>query len=220
MSNTTQPIVESLEERQFMSVTAIIAGGGKLQIKGDSARNSIVAEQQGSRFNVYVERSNGTLKRILGVPQSKVKSVWIDAGGGHDKVDVTDAFNRLCFIKGGDGNDFILGSDQTDDIEGGPGHDEIKGYDGNDLLDGGTGNDKIFAGNGDDYLVGGAGKDTLVGGAGDDEIYAKDGHAWEYVSGGRGNDFAAMDRDMAYPEDIISHENGTVTFLGDVETIV
>ncbi|NQY75121.1 MAG: M10 family metallopeptidase C-terminal domain-containing protein [Candidatus Margulisbacteria bacterium] len=97
----------------------------------------------------------------------------IDAGSGHDIVDLTS--NRFTYgdieIRGGEGNDVIWGNDGNDmlygdsgddNVQGGKGHDNLFGGSGRDTLKGYTGNDRLDGGTQSDHLFGGEGEDVFV----------------------------------------------------------
>jgi Ca2+-binding RTX toxin-like protein len=121
---------------------------------------------------------NGTLYVLDLGPFPPGTGLWVDAGGGDDRVEVVgDALGptRRIVLDGGAGNDFLVGSPGDDLLFGGAGRDQLLGGGGNDWLMGGDGDDQLAGGDGNDVLVGGAGADTLVGQAGRDVLDGGDG---------------------------------------------
>jgi Ca2+-binding RTX toxin-like protein len=125
---------------------------------------------------------------------SDFHSIRIDAGGGDDEVDVSQASGPVVglgvTVLGGAGNDRILGSSGHDRLNGGEGNDHIEGGSGDDRLGGvylgelgeeepqpgvefpaEPGNDVIIGGANDDVVDAGAGSDRVFGGDGADRLY-------------------------------------------------
>ena len=116
------------------------------------------------------------------IPAGSKRSV-IDAGRGHDEIEVPDGHNT---IRLGPGDDAAKTGNGGDRVWGGPGDDSIQTGGGDDRALGEAGDDLLADENydqlpsrfwGDDVLVGGPGRDTLSAGFGSN-----------VVSGGPGND--------------------------------
>jgi Ca2+-binding RTX toxin-like protein len=181
------PVFEELEPRQLRSVTGSVSPGHTLTVTGDTNGQTITLSGSGSTITVM---ANGTA--ISGSPFTGVTtSIYVDAGGGNDTVDLSAVTNGLpTTVIGNTGNDTITGTASADYLEGDAGADSILGGDGadilsgtggNDFLSGGAGNDLIFGGDDDDVLDGDAGSDTLDGGnGGDDMIGGANGDVADY----------------------------------------
>ncbi len=149
-------------------------------------------------------------------PTNAFSSITINALGGADVVDLSDAafdlLNNVTInggsgaddltggagadtINGGNQGDSLSGSGGDDEINGENGSDELFGDDGEDVLNGGSGRDTLEGGNGSDVLNGDGGGDVLSGGNGSDELNGGDGNddlfggaQRDILNGGRGND--------------------------------
>lgn len=133
----------------------------RLYVTGTEFSEVIRVSRVGSLMNVY---SRG---RLIGqFSPASFDSIYVDARGGHDLVQVAPQVAKPAFIHGGDGNDQLHGGGGNDSIWGDAGHDLIFGYGGNDTLDGGSGFNVLFGGLGDDTLLGVRGFDILIGGLG------------------------------------------------------
>jgi len=130
--------------------------GDTLMIKGTRAAESISVQMNDPRFtgpgNVAVVYSDGAV--IGRFAMSSVNRIEVHAGGGDDKITISDQFKVPALLDGGAGDDSLLA---------GSGSTVLVGGDGNDLLAGGAGRD---------VLIGGAGADSLNGNGGDDVLVA------------------------------------------------
>jgi uncharacterized delta-60 repeat protein len=150
---------------------------------------------------------NGTTMKFL---RTKVKHVFVYAGGGNDVVkldarrcgifvdagsgddDVRILAGNTADLEGGSGNDFLsaAGVDGTFTggayIRGGAGNDHIIGTKYSDNLGGDSGNDTLEGGDVHDLLAGGKGDDLLIGGAGGDSLRGGPGN--DTLDGGSGFD--------------------------------
>ncbi|HMB95439.1 MAG TPA: calcium-binding protein [Tepidisphaeraceae bacterium] len=192
-------MIESLEERRFLSVTL---DEGVLTVIGTHKADNIqltVDPRTPDQVSVNV---NGDVRRFL---LSDVEQINILAGQGDDFIFVDRHQVKLTqpariygsggndVIASGIGNDRIYGGDGNDVIDAGPGHDIIYGEAGKDKIDGGAGNDAIDGGSGNDVLIGSAGIDRIIGNSGNDLIDSKDGDV-DSVDGGSGNDTVFADK--------------------------
>ncbi len=127
---------------------------GVLTVTGDGDGDTIRVECVGDNVQV-----NGSPPTGGSVGCSAVETLIVRAGGGSDRVDLSDvsrsAFPNLAEVAvfGDEGNDVLIGSDLADRLEGGAGGDELRG---------GDGADKLVPGGGGGAVVGGDGKDRVV----------------------------------------------------------
>lgn len=109
----------------------------------------------------------------------------VNAGAGHDRVDVS-AVSVAINVWGGTGRDTLIGGSGADTLVGGNDKDSLIGNGGDDSLSGDAGNDTLIAGNGADSLEGGIGNDNLQGQAGGDSLAGGDGN--DSLNGGEDDD--------------------------------
>jgi Ca2+-binding RTX toxin-like protein len=147
------PVLEPLDRRVMLAVTASLAGG-ELRVTGDDQDNIIVVSRTvGGAILV----NNGAVPIL----------------GGTATVATTNHFH----IVGAGGND-NLSLDETNGalpgaaLFGGAGNDTLTGGSGEDFVDGETGNDTAFLGAGDDTFSWnpGDGSDVVDGQAGKDNV--------------------------------------------------
>lgn len=149
-----RPRLEAFEDR--LVPTAIeLTSAGVLKLTGTDAGETIQLRQ--GNGVISIAGTNG------GVRASAVKSVYVDARGGNDTVDLRTVLVP-CTVYGGSGNDYILGGENSDSLYGGDGNDIIFGMGGNDHLFGNAGNDRLLGGAGTNYLTGGTGTDFMDAG--------------------------------------------------------
>ena len=144
---------EVLEIRQVPAATAVLQAG-VLTITGSEQADNIVVNRVGTNLTV-----TGVATLFAA---GSVSSIIVNAGRGHDSVDLT-AVNLPTMVFGGAGNDSLTGGSGQDTLMGESGSDVLRGKAGNDALDGGAGNDRVYGQVGDDVLNGGAGLDTVDG---------------------------------------------------------
>jgi Ca2+-binding RTX toxin-like protein len=99
--------------------------------------------------------------------------LYIDGGGGNDRIDASGHFGGPVYVQGGAGDDDLIGSPYGDNLYGDEGADSIHGGGADDYLGGGPGDDRVFGDDGDDSISedGAAnGADDLRGGAGIDRV--------------------------------------------------
>jgi Ca2+-binding RTX toxin-like protein len=173
--------------------------GDVLRVVGTGGSDTILVQPFVVAPNELVRvTDNG---RVRDFPADRVRSIVIEAGGGHDTVTVeTDRFPTT--INGGKGNDTINGGFAADVIHGGKGNDLIRAHEGNDVIRGGKGNDTISGGTGNDEMLGQQGDDVF------DAVDVDLGR--DTVGGGGGNDTASVD-DSDLGNDVLPFD--------DVETV-
>jgi Ca2+-binding RTX toxin-like protein len=146
--------VGRLETRDVPSAAALV--GDALVVKGTDSGEGISVQMNDPRFgspaNLIVVYSDGAV--IGKFAANRVNRIEIHAGGGNDKVVISDQIKLPTILDGGAGDDtLVAGSGST-------------------VLVGGDGNDTLTGGPSRDVLIGGAGTDTLNGNGGDDILIA------------------------------------------------
>ena len=206
-------MIENLESRQFLSVSAYI-DGSSLHVDGDGSNNDLYVERfQKNGVDHLRAKSNGSTLNIKLTPamgggqassvqSSLITQVYVDGKGGDDKVALASGSSSGVLQKG-----FLYG---------GSGNDNVRGGRGIDVMDGGTGNDTVdyskysadvevqlntnaqnasglkFSGTDRDTLFnfenakGGKGNDAIYGNAQDNKLYGGDGD--DQLFGGEGED--------------------------------
>jgi Ca2+-binding RTX toxin-like protein len=144
------------------TVTITVGGGGgdggpiSLTVNGTDGDDLIVVaprgraspkDRPGSRVEVFL---NGQSHGVGAWPAG----VFVNAGGGNDRVRVIGSVRVPVSVDCGAGDDVLAGGL------------------GSDMLYGGDGDDRLLAGGGHDLLAGGSGADRLLGGAGEDLLIA------------------------------------------------
>ena len=157
----TRLIIESLERRSLMAVTATWVNGSTWAVQTDNAATTVTVGQSGSNLTLTEGGSGRTWYRAAGL----VGSVQFHGGAGSDRF-----INNVSYLPvtgfGYGGNDYLEGYNGADQFLGGEGADTLVGYGGNDSLWGGAADDLINGMGGDDYLDGEDGFDTIYGGDG------------------------------------------------------
>ena len=177
-----------------------------VQINSGLKPNEVIVDlldlQPGSSYN---------LQAILGTPAGTVTTnsvpftmpaaVFVNPATG--AVSASGKRTR-CTIVGTSKRDRLVGTRKRDVICGLGGNDRILGRGGNDLILAGAGSDRASGGNGRDRVYGNGGRDRLYGNTGRDRLYggsgndrmntAADRRRGDYVSGGSGRDWAAVNR--------------------------
>src|SRR4051812_45129172 len=116
--------IESLENRKLLASIAQV--GSQVQVVGTNSADDVIVRQDGSRLVVELNDGFRTFKL------SKIKSVFVDALGGDDLVDLASTLTVRALFYGGDGRD---------------------------TLRSGAGRDRLFGGNDADSLYGGSSVD-------------------------------------------------------------
>jgi len=180
LTDTTQPLVESLEQRRLLSASL---HGGLLAIKGTAAGNDIQIEVNHSNIVVTMDGSSKTFRL------ADVRRIKAMGGKGNDDIHFNRAGGKLSVpmtLVGGVGNDTLVGGNGDDVLKGGAGDDDCQGGTGDDTCVGGAGDDSVDGGAGDDSLDGNNGDDEIDGGAGNDDCDGGNGR--DSVKGGKGSD--------------------------------
>jgi Ca2+-binding RTX toxin-like protein len=157
--------IESLELRSLL--TATLGADGLLTVTGTDTRNEIRIGLDRDGKLVVGELTRPAVPPPPGTPlpqptitrftAADVHSILVNAGGGHDLVEMGRRLDIDAVINGGEGNDQLIAGAGDDHVNGGPGHDQILGGRGADALNGDAGNDRINA-------VDGGGVDSVDGG--------------------------------------------------------
>src|SRR4051812_9302245 len=181
--------LETLEGRQYLSVTALFApGAGQLTVLGDAQDNNITLSRDAAG-RILV---NGGAVPVIGGTPTVANTTLISAFGlaGNDTIALNEANGALpkALLFGGDGNDVLTGGSGDDQLFGQAGNDTLLGKGGVDLLFGGDGNDVLTGGTGDDQAFGQAGNDRMIWnpGEGTDLNEGGDGTDTVEVNGGNG----------------------------------
>jgi Ca2+-binding RTX toxin-like protein len=189
-----RPFVEHLESRRLLAAaTAEVDDLGVLTILGSGKNDSIQLSMAGTALTLSFN------KQVFEF-DSALTGIYIDGGGGNDRIWVDDGVTVGAVINGGLGNDRIHGGGGSDTIHGDKGNDWLWGGSGDDVVHGDAGNDHLFGGAGLDQLYGDAGQDALAGEADDDQMFGGDGH--DRLRGGDGNDelWGDAGKDQLYGE--------------------
>jgi len=146
--------IDRLETREVPSAAGLV--GDTLVVKGTDAGESISVQVNDPRFagptNSLVVYSDGAV--IGKFAMTSVNRIEVHAGGGNDKITISDQIKLPTILDGGAGDDsLVAGSGST-------------------VLVGGDGNDLLIGGPSRDVLIGGAGADSLSGNGGDDMLVA------------------------------------------------
>lgn len=178
-TNTFRPNLEGYEDR-LVPASLSLTSAGVLTIIGNDASETIQLRQ--GNGVISIAGTNG------GVRASAVRSVYVEARGGNDTVDLRTVLVP-CVVHGGGGNDYILGGENADTLTGGDHNDIIFGMGGNDRLFGNAGHDRLLGGGGSNQLVGGTGTDFMDGGTSGQVANENDGSP-DYIA----NHYAAGNR--------------------------
>jgi Ca2+-binding RTX toxin-like protein len=178
-------LLQALENRCFMSVTAIMTEGGMLRITGTDGPDGVTVLDPAAwgmpnenGLQVYVDAPDGSGGVLIG-EFSGVRTIHARMLGGDDALDCGWVDSAVAadgtplvqtgisvFADMGDGNDSVWGGGGNDVLIGGSGDDMMFDY-GHDASDdifiGGDGNDFIDAFGGRNILLGGRGDDVLKG---------------------------------------------------------
>jgi Ca2+-binding RTX toxin-like protein len=203
-------LFESLEARQFLSVTAVYRNDGVLVVTGTRRSDQIDVSP-----NADIAPGDTTVVvngRLLREDPQIPFAVIIDSGGGDDVLSIGQSMGFYVApvtIRGGDGDDTITEGSWSSRrlvIYGGRGDDKITIndlYGGPLLIHGGAGDDvierisqhdpgaipasaKLYGDAGNDRITSGDGDDHLFGGSGNDTLLGGLGN--DHLSGGSGKD--------------------------------
>ena len=195
---------EEIDEPRFFEPAnvAINADGARnsIRIGFDRRRQAFVIRDRVRVKAPQCDRLNRTAVRC----SVDYDEVYVDAGGGDDRVQIRSTVRASGFLSGQKGADLVVGGRRGDEVEGGPGDDDVRGGPGDDSIDGDglfvrrPGDDIMQGGGGGDYLGGGSdegGRDVFEGGGGEDFCDAKDGRRDVRIDCGPGpGDQATVDR--------------------------
>jgi hypothetical protein len=151
---TAAAVLETLDRRVMLAVTASI-GGGELRVTGDDLDNVIVVSRTvGGAILV----NNGAVPIVGGAATvANTNHFHIVGAGGNDSISLDETNGALpgAALFGGAGNDTLTG---------GSGVDFVEGESGSDTAVMGAGDDTFSwnPGDGSDMVDGGAGKDDVV----------------------------------------------------------
>jgi hypothetical protein len=173
---------ETLDKRCVLTAHLL---GGVLQVEG-SSHNDVITVGTGTFVHVTINGHDSKFRA------SDVESIQINAGGGDDRVVVSENVHVTCRIDAGSGNDDVTGGGGSDSISGRGGNDTLRGRGGNDHIFGNSGDDLIEGGNDDDSIHGGTGRDDCSGGNGNDNVAGDDDD--DRIRGNDGNDNLQGDR--------------------------
>lgn len=218
-------------------------GRDEIDVRGTRNTDRFVISQELNTLQITDGNSTLSINRDETVVANTTEAIIIDAGAGHDRIDIETVDNvgalhilvlggvgndiisgagarvgnvRLI-IDGGAGDDTLTGTGDGDSIFGGDGRDLIFGRSGNDTLFGGDDNDTIHGQAGDDVLLGEGRNDSLIGGSGDDSADGSSGN--DTLDGGTGNDTltGGLGRDIVNGmdgDDLLTGNDGADQLLG------
>ena len=182
---TAAAVIETLEQRQLLSVTVIDPSAPTALLDGDGALQGTARIEDGVLRVVATARNDeiqlGSTSQPGGiyfwvngagaqVDAALVRGIRIDAGDGDDMVyynNLGGLLNLPTTINGGGGNDDLTGEDDRDCSDHAIAFRDRQASYAKVVLDGGDGNDRLMARIGDT---------TLIGGSGDDRIFAEAGY--------------------------------------------
>lgn len=119
-------MIDALESRRLMAVTAKLSSKGTLTVTGTDAADVVAIDRSGNVYQVTSHSGSETMVVTMSVAFKDVKRINVNALGGDDKITIGQ------------------GVDATTSVYGGNGDDTIDAYSGPKLLiDGGTGNDRL-----------------------------------------------------------------------------
>jgi len=187
--------------------------GGSIRVN----KNGFVSDFAASGvISVEIETGGGNDVVLL---SPDIRTTFVDAGAGDDKVVADPALLVPLLITGNAGNDTIIGGGANDELSGAAGVDRIWGGAGDDFIIGGASNDQLRGEAGNDLLIGAGGNDFLsdvegidhfIGGAGNDKLISRDltsdvSNDPDILSGGTGTDSAQFDVGP-FADDVVSIE--------------
>jgi Ca2+-binding RTX toxin-like protein len=147
--------VGRLETRDVPSAAALV--GDALVVKGTDAGEGIAVQMNDPRFggpaNLIVVYSDGAV--IGKFAANSVNRIEIHAGGGNDKVTISDQIKLPTILDGGAGDDTLAAGSGSTVLVGGDGNDTLTGGPSRDVLIGGAGTDSLSGNGGDDILIAG-----------------------------------------------------------------
>jgi len=170
-----------------------IDGSSSLSVRGTGAADTISISMQDGRYlvsdtgNPFPASNVEECDAVAGaaICDADVRTILIDAGGGDDRVTVSNDIPAQVEVR-------IEGGPGADRLKGGPGDDVIEAGDDSapDVLEGGPGDDALIGARTDFHVPVHSGKSTLIGGPGNDVMVGGDPCEGDLYDGGPGNDNA------------------------------
>jgi Ca2+-binding RTX toxin-like protein len=185
--NTNDPANPVFSFKIAATVGWTILAQGNLGIATDDTADNIQFTTVGTDLILTINDSTEVFEA------SAVTMVYIDSGGGDDRITLPEQIAMKAYVFGGNGRDRISGGPGSETLIGGAGGDFLNGNDGDDNLRGAGGNDKLYGGEGADFIRGDDGNDALDGGMRADTLRGGEGD--DLLIGGRNNDKLYGDRD-------------------------
>lgn len=166
MKNTTsQPLFETIESRNLMSVSVQINPSHQLIIQGSNVADTVQVNKSGDQLKI-MSMSAGESWKTQYAPLSAVKEIKVYGNKGNDALTIGQTVTLTAYLFGGDGHDSLFGGGGADKLFGEKGIDLLDGRQGNDVMFGGADNDTIadgsLAGYGDDLIDGEGGTDHVT----------------------------------------------------------
>jgi Ca2+-binding RTX toxin-like protein len=189
---------------------------GRLKIEGTDAPDKLILRVPAAHPHLLQVDVGDDGRPEAAIRLSKVRSIKVEAEGGHDLVRIDDLPGvtlPLTTMEGGGGNDTLLG---------GRGVERMLGDGGNDLADGNAGNDAARMGSGDDVFRWdpGDGSDVVEGQSGRDELLFNGANAAEQFSVSANGHRVRYLRDVAnITMDLDDVERITTNALGGTDTM-
>lgn len=191
-------MIEFLESRRLLASSLV---KGMLKVAGSDGNDTILVSR--SIGTLYVDIPNLGISQAYAV--ADVRSIVVDALGGHDVVTLTALVTAPSTIRGGAGDDSLTGGNGNDAFDGGSGADIFNGRAGRDAVsyksrsravsatfdsqsnDGEAGeNDHIK--NSIEIITGGGGNDTLDGSGSAADLHLDGFVGNDLLIGGEGGD--------------------------------
>jgi Ca2+-binding RTX toxin-like protein len=197
----SSPVVEPLDRRVMMAVSAVFAGG-TLFVSGDD-QDDVITISRTAGGTILV--NNGAIP-LQGATVANTAHFHLVGGGGNDRITLDQTNGALpgAALFGGAGNDVLTGGS------------------GIDFADGGAGNDTISLGAGEDDFQWnpGDGSDVVDGGAGRDAIQFNGSDVAEQFALSAVGDHARLTRDVGgITMDFNDFEELNVNAFGGADTI-
>jgi Ca2+-binding RTX toxin-like protein len=155
-------MIEPLESRRLLAVTAVLSADGVLSVTGDAEPNPVFigrrVDPAAGTDEIFVRSRDVVLGTFA---NSDVASIRVDLLAGNDALETAHNVLKPMTALGGEGNDRLTTGGGNDLVDGGIGNDTQLGGGGNDQLHGGDGNDLLDGALGADVMHGGMGLDTV-----------------------------------------------------------
>ena len=138
--------VEPLEDRNLMSVSAVLNAAGTLVVNGDvNAVNRIFLTLDAKTDQIVV--SDGSVVRGT-FNANQVAAITVNANGFNNYVTIADSVMQAATINGGPGNNYLVAGGGDTTLVSGTGTNRLVGGNGDDIFDAMQGNNVIEDGNG------------------------------------------------------------------------